>query len=368
MNLISDNNKNPNKINKSKNISYRNSNYIKGNKKNSNNKLSFFNAIDINKIKNNNAFNNTTYNKPNNLVFNHANYTNNIIKKQKEIFNTINCCNTDRYNKDSMNKKNIFPFSSINNSSNSLKPNKPKIKVNMQINHNKMISSPILNPNKNYNFWKIYKKPKNSCLLNKLPNDVNTNINSNVNDSNKISNKNRSQYALFKESRIKNNIKENDNSLTYNTNYYFNNQRNDSHSINEINNKEKDNYVARTINRNKISQYKKNINKTIVNRNKSNRIRELLSLNNNSLENNEINIYNDDIIKLSILRNNLNNKIIKEFSVVVGDETIGKENNSNESQNINNFIVKKENDIPNINKKTIINVNQYYPKYYINDK
>ena len=267
-----------------------------------------------------------------------------------------------------MNKKNIFPFSSINNSSNSLKPNKPKIKVNMQIKHNKMVSSPILNQNNNYNFWKIYKKPKNSCLLNKLPNDVNTNINSNVNDSNKISNKNRSQYVLFKESRIKNNIKENDNSLTYNTNYYFNNQRNDSHSINEINNKEKDNYVARTINRNKISQYKKNINKTIVNRNKSNRIRELLSLNNNSLENNEINIYNDDIIKLSILRNNLNNKIIKEFSVVVGDETIGKENNSNESQNINNFIVKKENNIPNINKKTIINVNQYYPKYYINDK
>ena len=365
LNLKSNNNKNPNKINKSKGILYKNNNYIKGNKKNNNNKFSFFNTIDINKIKNNNInINNNTYNKPNNLVSNHVNNRIKIIKKQKEIFNTINCCNTDRYNKDSINKKNIFPFSSINNSSNSLKPSNQKIKVNMLIKHNKIISSPILNQNKNYNFWKIYKKPKNSCLLNKLPN----NVNSNVNDSNKISNKTLSQYVLFKESRIKNNIKENENSLSYNTNYYFNNQRNESHSINEINNKEKDNYVSRTINRNKIYQNKKNINKTIVNRNKSNKIRELLSLNNNSLEKNETIIFSDDIIKLSILRNNLNNKIIKEFSVVVGDETIRKENDSNENQNINNFIVKKETDIPNINKKTIINVNQYYPKYYINDK
>ena len=361
------------RIKNTKNILYKNANYIKNNKKN-NNKFSLyhkFNKIDFNKIKNNKN-NNSTYNKPNNLVFNNTNKNNKILKKEKEkqsynkhIFNQIIRCNTDRNNKDSINKKHIHAFTNINSSSNSLKSCRPKIKVNMLKKHNKVISSPKLtyNSNQKNNVWKIYKKPKNSCLLNRFTNEQNSHIYHDNNFINK-NNKGNSQFVWFKENKINNNIKDNDNSSSYNTNYYLNSQRNDSTSINDTINKEKISYVIRTLDTTNIYQNSKKINKRNVNRNKSNKIRGFLSLDNNNsnnLKNDKISFNNNDIIKLSILRNNLNNKIIKEFSVVVGDDIIKKENNSKENESI----IKKENEISNINKKTIINFNQYYPSYFI---
>ena len=65
-----------------------------------------------------------------------------------------------------------------------------------------------------------------------------------------------------------------------------------------------------------------------------------------------VNIIDQDIIKLTIIRNNANNKISQAFSVTLG---------KNENNKYNSHI----NDIDKSNKKTIINVNQYYPNYYI---
>ena len=53
----------------------------------------------------------------------------------------------------------------------------------------------------------------------------------------------------------------------------------------------------------------------------------------------------------------MNNQIIKEFSVIVGDK----------NKNLNEINMTEKNKSANINenKKTIINVNQYYPSYFI---
>ena len=65
-----------------------------------------------------------------------------------------------------------------------------------------------------------------------------------------------------------------------------------------------------------------------------------------------------DIIRYSIIRNNNNNKVSQVISVTIGN------NNEKIIPNINND---KENKSKIIGfKKTIINVNQYYPNYYIN--
>ena len=81
----------------------------------------------------------------------------------------------------------------------------------------------------------------------------------------------------------------------------------------------------------------------------------------------------EKIIRFSILRNNLNNKVINEFSITLGDKNnedndnvmkndIDKKNKININKKKN--IIRKEG--TNNDKKTIINVNQYYPSYFIN--
>ena len=82
--------------------------------------------------------------------------------------------------------------------------------------------------------------------------------------------------------------------------------------------------------------------------------------------------YNSDLIKYSILRNNLNNKIINEFSLTVGESNNQDKkseiiNETNNKKRININKKKTNNKKEGINdKKTIINVNQYYPSYFIN--
>ncbi len=68
------------------------------------------------------------------------------------------------------------------------------------------------------------------------------------------------------------------------------------------------------------------------------------------------------------MRNNLNNQIIKEFSVVVGEgKNIKENNNTNEMCIVGQEINKSNQNLSsNDSKKTIINVNQYYPSYFIN--
>ena len=73
------------------------------------------------------------------------------------------------------------------------------------------------------------------------------------------------------------------------------------------------------------------------------------------------------MLKYSILRNNQNNKVINEFSIVLGEE---KDKSENENKTVENktAINKSTDNSPNKlgdNKRTIINVNQFYPSYYI---
>ena len=69
-----------------------------------------------------------------------------------------------------------------------------------------------------------------------------------------------------------------------------------------------------------------------------------------------INMINEEIIKYSILRNNQNNIVSQTISM-----TLGKSDNNNKISNKNYNQYNKNDNC----KKTIINVNQYYPNYYI---
>ena len=334
--------------------------------------------------------NNSTYNKPNNLVFNHNNKTK--MENKNEFYNNNSNNNINQYdsidNKKNYNhlltdynsnNNNMNNFVNANNSSNSLlhvKRNSRfnRIKVNIINRHHKITTSPCLsyNINQNNNYWKIYKKPKNCCLLNKFNNDIDK-FNYN-NKQNGYNNRGNSQFNSFKENKIVNNYTEENNSTI--TNGYLKTQNNNYYTINNNLNIDLDKQElnkTQHLNYNKIYHNSNKLNKKNNSfKNKSNERRELrsLSIKNKEVEienNNKSNI-NEDIIKLSIMRNNLNNQIIKEFSVVVGEGKNVKENKNTNgmsivSQEIN---TNNQNLSSNDSKKTIINVNQYYPSYFIN--
>jgi len=66
----------------------------------------------------------------------------------------------------------------------------------------------------------------------------------------------------------------------------------------------------------------------------------------------------------SIIRNNQNNQVKNEVSIFIGDNEKNRKNIDIKKNRINN---KTDNQTRNLwnNKKTIINVNQYYSSYYI---
>ncbi len=72
--------------------------------------------------------------------------------------------------------------------------------------------------------------------------------------------------------------------------------------------------------------------------------------------------YKEEMLKYSILRNNQNNQIINEFSVILGEEK-DKKNVQNGKNLIKNKLEECNKSLEN--KRTIINVNQFYPSYYI---
>ena len=321
----------------------------------------------------NRTINKTTYNRPNNLVFNHKESNSKKLNHNINDYNSISHYNTYRNFSGKniiSNKNNNNNFVNINCSANSLKTN--KIKVKMANKPKKETVSPGLSYiNKKNNYWKIYKKPKNCCLLNKFSNDFNrTEYNLNYDKTN-LGN---SQFIKFKENKVINNNFTEENNSSSITNDFFNSQKTDlSNTItsNYLNVEQINQDLNSThhLKRKKIYQNSDKINKknNSCYRNKSNEISEIFSLEKNINNFDICNKFslNEDIIKFTILRNNLNNKIIKEFLVVVGDE---KNKNSNLKE-IKDLEIRKnnnrENNINNDNKKTIINVNQYYPSYFI---
>ena len=365
--------------------------------------------------------------KPNNLVkskissFNEIksfllNKTKNIIKIENKNQSTnkltnnkkINIPNTERfinenYSSVNLDSKSISDsvFINVNDSTNSLQnvgdSRINKIKVNT-INMHKRIIKELSsnNNNKNSSFWKIHKKSKNSCLLNSYNNkDIkkleyisNTN-NSNSNISNNVTSlgssyekhiKVNSQIINFNKNKAKKNHDYNlvhhsiltNNSKSVITDYSYTERNNNSISDN-LNVEKIKEEIRNNQNICKLYQSKKDVCLTTLNDNNSsempmNDIFSNTTITNSNDYNNsndgKFTSYNrDEIIKYSILRNNQNNQIINEFSVILGDEKKNdKKINNNESKNDK---IEKTN-ISSDGKRTIINVNQYYPSYYIN--
>ena len=360
--------KNINKINNNNNINNQH-NYKFVKSKNNINNFENQNKSQINNNKNkininpkktnnfvNNIFNNPKNHKRQKKFYNKFIYNvfetnpniNNKIQKENHIISNVQ--NNINNNKESIMNR----FINQNSSTNSLQNGKyNKIKVHMIFNnHNKTGTSPnLFSEDKINNLWKIYKKPKNTCLVNQFSNDYNT-----------IAGK-------------KNYIKKKINIL-----------KSDLSDINSGNKSNKNSQIIhlrkRFINssnltgRNSISKFENKSNEAI-NKHQRSSMQEL-DINMEKIYSNIksspiIEGYNENIIRFSILRNNLNNKVINEFSITVGDKN--NEDNENDMKNdireknkinINNKknLIRKEG--TNNDKKTIINVNQYYPSYFIN--
>lgn len=374
------------------------------------------------KIKPNNLMKNkiSTFNEIKNFLLNK---TKNIIKLEnknqstnKLVNNKVNIPNTERfinenYSSINLDSKSISDsvFININDSANSLQnigdSRINKIKVNT-INMHKRIIKELSsnNNNKNSSIWKIHKKSKNSCLLNTynsndikkleyINNTTNSNISNNLTSlgsSNENHIKVNSQIVNFNKNKAKKNQEyklPNDlihhsiltnNSKSAMTDYSYTERNNNS--IGENLNVEKIKEEIRN-NQNicKLIQNKKEVCLSALNDNNSSEMPMNDIINNTTITNTisnsndynnsndgKVTSYNkDEIIKYSILRNNQNNQIINEFSVILGDEKKNDKKCNNTNTGSNNDKIEKTS-ISSDGKRTIINVNQYYPSYYIN--
>jgi hypothetical protein len=358
----------------------------------------------------------SSFNEIKNFLFNK---TKNIIKLEnknqstnKLINNKINIPHTERFINDNYSSINLdcksigdSAFINVNESTNSLqnmcdlKIN--KIKVNTINMHKKIIKElKSKNNNKNSSFWKIHKKSKNSCLLNTYNNNdikkleyINNTANNSSNNSNNITsfgssyekhikvnsqiiNFNKNKAKKYQEYKLPNDIMHHsilaNNSKSIITDYSYTERNNNSISEN-LNVEKIKEEIKNDQNICKLYQSKKDVCLTNLNDNNSSEMPMNDIINNTTFTNSndynnsndgKVTSYNrDEIIKYSILRNNQNNQIINEFSVILGEEKKNDKNiNNNETKN--NKIEKAN--ISSDGKRTIINVNQYYPSYYIN--
>ena len=249
-----------------------------------------------------------------------------------------------------------------------------KIKVNT-INVNKKIQNlSQMSKNKTNSYYKIHKKPKNTCLINNYKKDINKIENNNlkiepnyekyIKGNSQILNFNKNKKTKLLEL---NNLK--DNITQYN--FSYNNSKsiisessftdkNNNNSINDIE-KTKEQTKDQNNNNNLKKDYNQNYCK-ISDISKS-QLNERPFISHKPDYKTNIQNFNEEIIKYSILRNNRNNQIINEFSVILGEEK-NKSEIISENKKINNNL--DDNPIlSNENRRTIINVNQYYPRYYI---
>ena len=198
--------------------------------------------------------------------------------------------------------------------------------------------------NNNSSIHKIYKKPRNTCLYSQY-----NNVNYTTNGNKIIIKKNINYKNALSELNPGNKSHRNSQIIQLRKKYsncYNLTMRN---SISNLKN-----YIDTNSNDQFGSMHDLNINQE--------KIRTNLKLSPKIDEN---------IIKYSILRNNLHNQIINEFSLTFRD--------NNKEKDINNIDNKEKIDINtkkinvkkiegNNDKKTIINFNQYYPSYFINPR
>ena len=115
--------------------------------------------------------------------------------------------------------------------------------------------------------------------------------------------------------------------------------------------------------------------KYIINKINNNKIRNNNYIKNNKNYNDKIHMtqsrknliekFKDNILNYSIKRNNKNNQVKNEVSIFIGDNNVKINKNFNEKKNrVNNRNNNRMEQFAK-NKKTIINVNQYYSSYFI---
>ena len=413
-------NNNPNKLSLSNNINYNIDNKYNTISQEKNNKIkNHFNLIK--KVKKDNEIKNKipSFNKLKNNFLKNKN-SQKTIKFQNKNQTTyklpttspvISGFKTDRniycnnnYSSVNMNNKSLINdsiFINVNDSTNSLQNDSRynKIKVNKK-NMNKKIPHlsdiPLNNNNKTNSYWKIHKKPKNSCLISNYNSEMNKNEDINYNNKYHITLgesyekyiKGNTQLLIFNKNKPNklqdlNNLKErihqynltNNNSKSNLSESSYTDRNNYSISINDNLNIEKTKLKFRSkkiedidvnININKAYQNEninciKPYNKNNFINNKSNELTNIkIPIDNNYKS--KIKNYKEEMLKYSILRNNQNNQIINEFSIILGEEK-DKKNVQNGKNLIKNKLEECNKSLEN--KRTIINVNQFYPSYYI---
>ena len=329
-----------NKISNNKNIKNSENAKKKINKFDSNennntftNRLTYTNSSKMLKIKNS-VLNNTnsefnTNNKINKQNFTHKttkiNHTNNL-KMKIESFKKINS-NSRNGSYESFNN-----FMSHKSSKEVL--NKKKVITKKRSNFDE---KKVILVNKDNNFYKNFNS-RNYYLDQTFNTKYYTNQNQNKGSSlfsSQILKSSENDMPCFQ----KNKIKVSDNKAKP----YFNKIKNVVFNKEKIKKYKNSNLLKNSNYRNSVIK-KNQINKNKISKNK---IYNFDSFDMKS----SINMNNNDIIKYSIIRNNQNNQVSHAISVTFGNNDKNKRNNENNKKNY---------------KKTIINVNQYYPSYYIN--
>ena len=269
------------------------------------------------------------------------------------------------------NNSNINLYSKINNETD----NSYKIKKVIKKDDNKILNkSTIIEKEIKFPKKELYNHNNNNVLIKdkhkfrEYFKDILSNINLNKNIKNK-----KQKINYFKNIKIKNR-----NNLI-NSNNYSQTEK-DISKINSFKTKikfKKNN----SKNVDKINKQYNTINNSII-LGYNNKLRENTKLSTKKSKisisrENSLNIPNfrKNIVKYAIIRNNKNNEVRKEVSIYIGDQKNNNDKQNLEKPNIE-FTKKKKGKYSidnnklkaiNVNKKTIINVNQFYPSYFINN-
>ena len=181
------------------------------------------------------------------------------------------------------------------------------------------------------------------------------------NKPNKLSELNNIKDKIHKYNLTNDFSKSNISESSYTERNNYNNSINENLNIEKyrkgIKNKK---YIIYNKKKNKIYNNFYNQNKNSIN----NKSKELLEKTDIENYKSKMANFKDEILKYAILRNNQNNQVINEFSIILGEEKDKSEKKDKDNKNIHNKSNEKSNKIIE-NRRTIINVNQFYPNYYI---
>jgi len=278
----------------------------------------------------------------------------NKVKNDKNKYSSINTEKINNFRK----IKNIEKMSKINYNNKSSIVNKNKLMIGNNNKNNDNISISIEDKNKYNEYFNeiISKIDLNKNIHNKTIMNLNSKKNSKTRNS--INTTNSDIYF-----NTKKNILLSSKISCFQPKYIYNNKT--------TKNSEKIKRQYNTINNSSILEYN---NKFRTNPKINKKKAKISFTRENSLD---ISNFKKDIVKYSILRNNKNNQVSSEVSLFIGKNSNinGNSIESNLDLYTEEYFKKKigkysfNNQLKsiNVNRRTIINVNQFYPSYFINN-